>query len=93
MEIAEDGVVDGELAVEDLLKIRRDVAEPEVEALEGLELVGNTRREGADGDVADVTEEMLDANLLCFFGLDDRRGVDKGLGGGCAVLHTGLVAS
>jgi hypothetical protein len=42
-----------------------------VEALEGLELRSYARGEGADGDVTDVTEEMLDANFFGLFGLDD----------------------
>lgn len=56
MEVAEDGVVDGELAVEDLLEVGLDVTEAQVKALQGLELVREPRREGADGDVPDVPE-------------------------------------
>lgn len=56
LEVAEDGVVDGELAVEDLLEVGLDVTEAQVKALQGLELVREPRREGADGDVPDVPE-------------------------------------
>jgi hypothetical protein len=38
LEIAEDGVVDGEVAIEHFLEVLADIAEPEVQALERLEL-------------------------------------------------------
>jgi hypothetical protein len=55
LEAAEDGVVDGELAVEDLLEIGTDVAEAEVKTLEGLELICHPGRKGADGHVTDIS--------------------------------------
>ena len=88
LEVAQDGVVDGQLAVEDLLEVCLDVAEAEVQALQGLELVGDAGREGADGHVADVAQQVLDADLLGLLGLDDGWCVDKSLGGGGAVLVT-----
>ena len=86
LEIAEDGVVDGEVAVENLLQVSLDVSEAEMESLEGLELVCDAGGEGADCYVADIAQEMLDANLLGFFGLDDRWSVDEGPGCGGSVL-------
>lgn len=79
-------MVDGQLAVQDLLEVGLDVAEAVVQALQGLELVGDAGRQGADGDVADVAQQVLDANLLGLLGLDDGGRVDKRLGGGGAVL-------
>ena len=58
-----------------------------MEALQGLELGGDAGGEGADGDVADVPQEVLDADFLGFFGFDDGGGVDEGFGGGGAVLE------
>lgn len=43
MEVAQNGMVDGKLAIENLLQVCLDVAEAQVEALEGLELVGDAR--------------------------------------------------
>lgn len=57
-----------------------------MEALERLQLGGDARGEGADGDVTDVAQEVLDADFLGFFGFDDGGGVDEGFGGGGAVL-------
>ena len=86
MEVAEDGVVDGEFFVDHFLEIGADVAEAEVQALEGLELRCYARGEGADCYVTDVAEEVLDAYLFCFFGFDYGGGVHEGFGCCCAVL-------
>jgi hypothetical protein len=48
-------VVDGQFAVEDLLQILSDIAEAEVEALQGLQLGGYSCGEGADCNVSDVS--------------------------------------
>lgn len=79
-------MVNGKLAVQNFLEIVANVAEPEVQALEGLELRGDTCRECADGDVANVSEEVLDADLFRFFGFDCGGGMDEGFGGGSAIL-------
>jgi hypothetical protein len=42
LETAKNSVVYRELAVENLLKVRADIAETKVKALERLKLVGNT---------------------------------------------------
>lgn len=72
--------------VEDFLEILADIAESEVQTLQGLQLGGYTGGEGSDGDVADIAEEMLDADFLCFFCFDGGGGVDEGAGCCCAVL-------
>jgi hypothetical protein len=92
LEIAEDGVIDRELPVEDLLQVCLDVTETEVEALEGLQLVGNASGEGADRDVSDIAQEVLDTDLFGLLGLNNRWCVDKGLGCGGSVLFRGLLA-
>ena len=79
-------MVDGEFFVDDFLEIGADVAEAEVEALEGLELGGYACGEGADGYVADVAKEVLDAYFFGFFGFDYGGGVHEGFGCCCAVL-------
>jgi hypothetical protein len=56
LEIAEDSVVDGKVAVEHFLEVLADIAETEVQALERLELRGYASGEGANSDVANVTE-------------------------------------
>ena len=89
MEVAEDGVVDGEFFVDDFLEIGADVAEAEVEALKGLELGGYACGEGADCYVADVAEEVLDAYFFGFFGFDYGRGVHEGFRCCGAVLGKG----
>ena len=86
LEVAEDGVVDGQLLVDYLLEVLADVAEAEVQALQGLQLGGYAGGEGADGDVADVAEEVLDADFFGFFGFDDGRGVHEGFRRRGAVL-------
>lgn len=57
-----------------------------MEALEGLELVIYTGGEGANGDVTDITEEVLDTDLFSFFGFDYGGCVDEGFCRGCAIL-------
>lgn len=79
MEVAEDCVVDRELAVEHLLQIGLDVAQTEVQALQRLELVGDAGGKRADRYVTDVTQQVLDADFFRLLGLDDRRCVDEGL--------------
>lgn len=54
--------------------------------MEGLELVVYAGGEGADGDVADITEEVLDADFFGLFGFDYGRCVDEGFCRGCAIL-------
>ena len=79
-------MVDGEFLVDYLLEVLADVAEAEVQALEGLQLGGYAGGEGADGDVADVAEEVFDADLFGFFGFDYGGGVHEGFGCGGTVL-------
>lgn len=57
-----------------------------MEALEGLELVIYAGGEGADGDVTDIAEEVLDADLFGFFGFDYGGCMDEGFCRGCAIL-------
>jgi hypothetical protein len=66
-----------ELLVEDLLQVGLDVSEAEVKTLQGLELVGDAGGEGANGDITNIAEEVLNADLLGFFGLDYGGCVDK----------------
>ena len=56
LKVAQDGVVNWQLAVEHFLEIGLDVAQAEVQALEGLKLGGYAGGEGADCDVADVAQ-------------------------------------
>ena len=79
-------MVDGEFLVDYLLQVLAYVAEPEVQALQGLQLRCYARGEGADGYVADVTEEVLDAYFFGFFGFDYGGGVHECFCGGGAVL-------
>ena len=73
-------------AVEDFLEVGANVPEAVVQALEGLQLFVYSGREGADGYVADVAEEVFYTNFFGFFCLDDGGGVDKGFGGCGAIL-------
>lgn len=57
-----------------------------MQALKRLQLRGYAGGECADGDVADVAEEVLDADFFCFFGFDDGGGVDEGFRSSSAVL-------
>lgn len=82
-------MVYGEFAVEDFLEVLPDVAQAEMQALQGLELRGYACGEGADCDVADVAEEVLDADFFGFFGFDYGGGVDEGFGCCGAVLRGG----
>ena len=41
-----------------------------METAEGGELFGDAGGEGGGGGVFDVAEEVLDADLFCFFGFD-----------------------
>lgn len=79
-------MVDREVAVEDLLEVALDVPEAEMEALEGLELVCEASREGADRYVADVAQEVLDSDFFSLFGFDDGGRVDEGFGGSGSIL-------
>lgn len=63
-----------------------------MEALKGLKLRSYACGEGADGDVADVAEEVLDADFFCFFGFDDGWGMDEGFRSGGAVLRFELAS-
>lgn len=44
LEVAQDGVVDGQLVVEDLLQVLPDVAQAEVQPLQRLQLRRDARR-------------------------------------------------
>lgn len=79
-------MVDRQVAVDHFLKVCADVAEAEVQALEGLQLRCYAGGKCADGYVADITEEMLDADFFCFFCFDSGGCVDKGFSRGCAIL-------
>ena len=79
-------MVDGEFLVDYLLQVLAYVPEAEVQALQGLQLGGYACGEGADCYVADVAEEVLDADFFGFFGFDYRGGVHEGFGCGRAVL-------
>jgi len=54
--------------------------------LEGLELGGYSGGEGADCYVADVAEEMFNADFFCFFCLNYGGCVYEGFGCGGAVV-------
>ena len=58
-----------------------------MKALERLELVGDAGGEGADSDVADIAEEVLDADLFCLLCFDGGGDVQEGFAGFCAVLY------
>ena len=73
-------MVDRKRTVVDLLQVVPDVTQAEVEALQGLELVVDAGGKGADGDVADVSKEVLNADLFGLFGLDYRWRVHERLG-------------
>lgn len=60
-------MVNGQIAINYFLQVLADVAETEVQALKGLELRGYACGESADRYVADVAEEMLDADFLGLF--------------------------
>jgi len=92
LEVAQNGVVDGEVAVEHFLEVLADVSEAQVQALQGLQLRGYAGGEGADGDVADVAEKVLDADFFGFFGFDLGGGVYEGFGGCGAILRGGWLA-
>ena len=87
-------MIDGEFFVDYFLEIGADVAEPEVQALQGLELGCYACGEGADCDVADVAEEVLNAYFFGFFGFDYGGGMHEGFGCCGAVLGNwgGLVS-
>lgn len=57
-----------------------------MQALERLELICDTGAEGADGDITDISEEVLNADFFGFLGFDCGGGVDKSFGGCGAVL-------
>ena len=79
-------MVDRKLSVQHFLEVGLNVSQAQVKALERLKLGCDTCRESADCDVADVAEEVLDADFFCFFGFDDGGGVDEGFGRGGSVL-------
>ena len=58
-----------------------------MQSLKRLQLVRDPSGERSDGDVADVSKQVLNTNLLCFLGLDGGWGVYKGLGRSGAVLY------
>ena len=81
-------MVHWQVFVKHLLQVLPDVAQSQVQALQRLQLRGYTCGECTDCDVTDITEKVLDANLLCFFSFDDRGCVYECLGGCCAILQS-----
>ena len=79
-------MVDGELAVQNLLEVLADVTQTQMQALQRLQLRGYPGGKGAHCNVTDVSKKVLDADFLGFLRLDGRWGVDKGLGSSRAVL-------
>lgn len=57
-----------------------------MEALQRLKLGGYAGGKGADGNVANVAEEVLNTNLFCFFSLDNGGSVYECLCGCGSVL-------
>lgn len=57
-----------------------------METTEGSELFGNSGGESGGGRVFDVSEEVLDTDLFCFFCFDRLGDVDECLAGFCSVL-------
>jgi hypothetical protein len=70
LEVAKNGMVDGEIAVEHLLQVLADIAQPKMQALEGLQLRGYACGKGTDGNVTDIAEEVFDTNFFGFLGFD-----------------------
>lgn len=90
MEVPQDRVVDGEFTLLDLLEIMAYISKSKVESLKGLELGGDACGEGADGDVTDITQQMLNTDLLGFLGFDDGGSVHECLGRGGTILSLRL---
>lgn len=64
-------MVDREFFVDDFLKVLSNVAESKVQTLEGLQLRCNTGREGTNGNITNVAEEVFNAYFFSFFGFDN----------------------
>lgn len=88
-------MVQRHLARADTLEVFADLGQSGMQPAQRGELGGDARREGLGGEEgrggqgrgrSDVSEEMLDADLFCFFGFDRGGDVGEGALGGGAVL-------
>lgn len=86
MEVVRYLVVHGHLAGGDVDEVLLDVGESRLEATEGGELFGDAGGEGGGGGVFDVAEEVLDADLFCFFCFDGGGDVEEGFASFCTIL-------
>lgn len=78
LDLVENGVVDGELSIDDVLQVLVHLLNSCDERFQRADLVANLGRKGRDVGIAHVTKEVLNSNLLSF----------KSLNGGGDVLET-----
>ena len=81
-------MIDGQVAVNDLLEVGANVPQAEMQTLKRLKLRGDASGKSANGDVTYIAQKMFDADFFGFFGFDAGGGVDKGSGCGGAVLFS-----
>lgn len=80
LQVVHDLVIDGQLALDDLLEVLFDLEQAGTQSPQGGELVRHAGREGTPGgERLDVAEEVFDADLFGFFGFDRGRDVHKRL--------------
>jgi hypothetical protein len=72
--------------VRDVDEISLDIRNTGGEAAEGGELLRDARSERRRGRVFDVAQEMLDADLFCFFCIDGRWCMEECFACFCAIL-------
>jgi hypothetical protein len=70
LEVPENCMVDRKFFVDNLVKVSADVLQAVMQALQRLQLRCHTSGQCTDGNVANITEQVLNSNLFCFFGFD-----------------------
>lgn len=63
-------MVDREFFVDDLVKISTNVLQTVMQALQRLQLRRHASRKSTNCNITDITEQVLNSNLFCFFGFD-----------------------
>lgn len=75
-----------ELATKNFFKVGSNVPESEMEALKRLELGVDPSGQRANGNVADIAEQMFNTYLFCLLSFDYRWCMDKSFGSGGPIL-------
>lgn len=86
LQLVRDLVTDFVLATADLLQIVLDITQLEIQSLQAEQLVRHFLGQAADGGVLDISQQVLNSDLFCFFSSDLTGNVLEGLRCGRSVL-------